>query len=141
MTAAIALPEDVHAVSSVLFNYATAIDTKNWQLFRTCFHPECRTVYNDQTFEGVDELTNYMEHFHRYLDSSLHRVSNIEVRSSVDELTAHSYVDALLVRQGHNTRHVAGTYQDHFVRNSHDWVISRRVFVRVWSEGSLEITR
>jgi 3-phenylpropionate/cinnamic acid dioxygenase small subunit len=39
--------EDTVAVTDVLIRYATAVDTRNWDLFRSCFTPEAVADYGE----------------------------------------------------------------------------------------------
>jgi hypothetical protein len=137
--------------SEVLLRYATAIDTKDWKLFRTCFSDDCRTVYDDRTIDGADHLTSYMERVHRYLDGSLHRMSNIVVTHSGVPSTdgrrtafARSYVDAILVRrdsQAGAVFHVVGEYRDVLVTTPAGWALQERRYRTVWSEGNRDVSR
>jgi hypothetical protein len=122
-------------VVGVLTKYCRAIDTKDWGLFESCFVDECDTSYQRHIFTGLARLSDVMRRLHDGLDSSLHRLTNVEVSFDGDEATSRSYVDALLVESLHPdgpVHHVAGVYQDRLVRGPQGWKISHRVFEAVW---------
>ena len=83
-------------IADVLVRYATGIDTRDWDLFRTCFTPDCLAEYADiGTWEGVDAITAFMTDSHAGMGPTLHRITNQAISAEVDGATARSYVDAI----------------------------------------------
>lgn len=136
--------DDHAAVSALLVQYSTAIDTKDWKLFADCFEPDCQTQYQERRFNGVQRLTDVMRRLHDPLDASLHRLTNVDVRLDGDHANVRAYVDALLVRRDHPDGplyRVAGTYDDLVVRTDGSWRFRRRIFRDVWTWERTVATR
>jgi hypothetical protein len=139
-------PDADRSITAVLVRYATAIDTKDWVLLGTCFHPSCTFAGRGGTLrlDGAAAVVAYMEAAHQRIDGSMHRLSNIAVEVDADGLSASatSYLDALIVHRGHPhgpTFQLAAIYRDRFVLDDGEWRIGRRDVTSVWSTGSPEI--
>lgn len=136
------MTDSERTIEHVLIDYATGIDTKNWQLFRGCFTDSCVMTTAAGSIQGAAALTAHMERLHDPLDSSAHRLSNVAVSVKGDEATARSYLDALLVQQGHPNGpvfRVYGTYDDVLVRADRGWLIQERTFAAIWREGNAAV--
>ena len=114
-------PDADRSITAVLVRYATAIDTKDWVLLGTCFHPSCTFAGRGGTLrlDGAAAVVSYMEAAHQRIDGSMHRLSNIAVEVDADGLSASatSYLDALIVHRGHPhgpTFQLAAIYRDRF---------------------------
>lgn len=136
-------------VTDLLLRYAWAIDSKDWELLRTCFTADCLVVYGNgdspypggaRRFRSRDELVDYMERTHQPLDGSLHRMSNIQVTpTDPGAATAISYGDNLLVLRTHPDGpfyESAGHYADELLRQDGLWRITTRQYTRVWAQGN-----
>jgi 3-phenylpropionate/cinnamic acid dioxygenase small subunit len=136
-------PVDELAIRAVLIRYATAIDTKDWQLFRACFTDDCSARFGGLIWRGVDVVADVFEQAHAPLDDSMHRVLNISVLShDEDTATARSYCDAVLVRRaaaGGAVLVVGGVYSDALRRDGAVWRIANRHFRAVSYRGSFEV--
>ena len=115
-------------VADVLVRYATGIDTRDWDLFRTCFTTDCHAHYEDiGTWDGVEAITDFMAVSHAALGETMHRISNIAVTIDGDTARARSYVDAMIMTaDGKGGINPAGWYQDELVRTPDGWRIARR---------------
>lgn len=124
-------PADERSVSAVLIRYATAIDTRDWSLLRTCFAEDVELdLGRFGRWRGPREITAYMRDLHAGHGPTLHRISNISVRKEAGEIRARSYVDAILApgSDGGPVQRGVGWYDDQFVRTSEGWKITRRTF-------------
>lgn len=131
------------AVENVLLDYATAIDTKDWDLLRSCFTEDCVTTYRAKVLRGADDLVGFMQPSHDPIDGSLHRLSNVRIEMGQDGRTASatSYIDAFLVYRLHPdgpTFHSMGTYTDRLILEER-WKITERSYQPLWAEGSRTI--
>jgi uncharacterized protein (TIGR02246 family) len=136
-------PVDEFAVRALLIRYATAIDTKDWQLFRACFTDDCCARFGGLAWQGVDAVAAVFEAAHAPLDESMHRVLNISVVSyDGDTATTRSYCDAVLVRRAAPSGavlEVGGVYSDALRRDGAVWRIADRHFRAVSCRGSFGV--
>jgi hypothetical protein len=94
-------PVDELAIRSLLIRTATAIDTKDWPLFRGCFTESCDARYGGLSWHRADVLTVVFAKAHAPLDYSMHSITNISVLAHAgDRATTRSYCDAILIRRG-----------------------------------------
>lgn len=135
MTGAIdrAVREDV---ADVLIRYATGIDSRDWDLFRSCFTEDCEADYGDiGVWHSAEEITAWMRDVHEACGPTLHRITNIVVTAPVDgdgALTARSYVDGLVMfPDGQAGTRANGYYDDEVVATDDGWKIARRRFTAV----------
>jgi 3-phenylpropionate/cinnamic acid dioxygenase small subunit len=136
-------PADELAIRALLIRYATAIDTKDWQLFRACFTHDCCARFGGLIWHGVDVVADVFEQAHAPLDDSMHRVLNISVLShDRNTATTRSYCDAVLVRRaatGGAVLVVGGVYSDSLRRDGEAWRIANRHFRAVSYRGSFDV--
>ena len=126
--------DDERAIQSLLVRYATSIDSRDWQLFRSCFAQDCEADYGRfGRWRGPRELADYMESAHRHHGPTLHRITNIVIEHSNDEVRARSYVDAVLTTPNQNggAQRASGYYDDCLIRTAEGWRITRRKFTIV----------
>jgi hypothetical protein len=126
--------DDERAITAVIMRYATGIDRRNWELFRTCFTEDVRAEYGSfGTWTSAAEITTFMEQAHAALGATLHRMSNVVIEARAEGAVVRSYVDALLMpgAAGGEPHRGIGYYDDEFVRTPQGWRIRRRLFVAV----------
>jgi 3-phenylpropionate/cinnamic acid dioxygenase small subunit len=124
-------------IADVLIRYATGIDRRDWDLFRTCFTVDCLVDYGDiGLWHGVDEVTEWMDRTHREAGHTLHRVTNLAVEATADGAHSRAYVDAIVMAPD-NERGVraVGFYDDVLIDTGDGWQIARRRFTPVFYEG------
>lgn len=121
------------AIGDLLVRYATGIDGRDWELFRSCFTDDCHADYGDiGVWDGVDAITEFMAAVHADVGPTLHRITNHAITVHGDVATARCYVDAvLLATDGRSGTHAMGFYDDDIVRNGGGWRIARRTFTAV----------
>jgi 3-phenylpropionate/cinnamic acid dioxygenase small subunit len=121
------------AVGEVLVRYATGIDTRDWDLFRTCFTDDCEADYGDiGVWHGAGEITEWMRDSHAPAGLTMHRITNQVVTQHGDGVRARSYVDAIVMGSDnvHGSR-ACGYYDDELVLTGGTWKIARRRFTMV----------
>ncbi|MFF5010468.1 nuclear transport factor 2 family protein [Streptomyces phaeochromogenes] len=131
-------PAVTAAVGEVLVRYATGIDRRDWELFRTCFTEDCQVDYGKMPTGEVlqwtraEDITVWMEAAHRDMGHTLHRITNQRVERDGDRVTACCYVDVLLTAQdGQLIMKGAGFYNDCLVETTDGWKIAERQFIPV----------
>src|SRR5579859_7068888 len=93
---------DRAAIEEVLVRYATGIDRRDWDVFRTCFTPGCRVDYGSLgAWVGVDAVTDYMARSHVPFGPTMHRMSNFAVAVDGDRATSRCYGLVLLTFAEH----------------------------------------
>lgn len=132
--------EDRQDISDLLVRYATGIDRRDWQLFRTVFTDHCELDYGEiGAWNGVDAVTDFMTRAHAMAGHTLHRLSNHAITVHGDTAAARTYVDALIMTADNQAGvNGIGFYDDELVRTADGWRIARRRFtaVRVSPVGS-----
>jgi 3-phenylpropionate/cinnamic acid dioxygenase small subunit len=125
--------DDRQDVSDLLVRYATAIDRRDWALFRTVFTDDCQLDYGEiGAWQGVDAVTDFMERVHEMAGHTLHRLSNQVITVDRDRTTARTYVDALIMAADNASGvNGIGFYDDELVRTEAGWRIARRRFTVV----------
>jgi SnoaL-like domain len=124
---------DRQEISDLLVRYATGIDRRDWLLFRTVFTDDCRLDYGEiGVWNGVDEVTNFMDQTHAMAGHTMHRLTNQAIAVAGDKASARTYVDAVIMF-GDNQAGVnaLGFYDDEIVRSADGWRIARRRFTQV----------
>lgn len=132
---------DGEEIVALLTRYATAVDTKDWQLLGNCFAQNAHFAFFAGTLEGRASIQSFMRTAHSTIDASRHRLSNITVTIDTSGSTARAstYLDALIVEAHHpggHTFQIVGTYYDTLEKDADGWRIAGRRFDRLWSEGN-----
>ena len=144
-TTPVVSPADWIAMHNLVMTYAEAIDTKDWQLFRTCFTEDCYMTYGEPwgPIDGIDDLADFVEYFHEPLDNSRHGTTNFRIDAiSGARASGRCSVDALLVQAGApggDTLRVVGAYVDRFIKTDDGWRFAHRVFTPIHNEGNPQI--
>jgi len=131
---------DERDIIKVCHRYATALDTKDWQLLRSCFLPDAVAAY-----EGIGECPGY-DAIEALCQSALgpltrtqHLVGNVDVVVAGDTATAQCYLQAQHVREGVEGGDlfvIAGRYSDELARTHDGWRIARRTLATWWTDGN-----
>jgi hypothetical protein len=122
-----------HDITEVLLRYASGIDRRDWELFRTCFTEDCHADYGDiGAWDNLDAMTTFMIDSHAQLGHTLHRLSNFSIAVYGDKASARTYVDAVLMTPDGQTCITAiGYYDDELVDTAAGWRIATRIFTPV----------
>ena len=71
---------DKAQIADVLIRYATGIDSKNWELFRTCWTDEVDLDYGEVGhFTDPDAITDLFAQSHNPMGPTYHRLSNFAI--------------------------------------------------------------
>jgi 3-phenylpropionate/cinnamic acid dioxygenase small subunit len=124
-------------VEEVLVRYASGIDRRDWELFRTVFTDDVQAEYQDiGTWSGVDELTEWMAATHAPMGHTMHRITNVAVTPGADDdhVSSRAYVH-LVAMFDSGGMSAYGLYDDELVRTADGWKVSRRTYTHVHLEG------
>ncbi len=112
-------------IADVLVRYATAIDSRDWNLFRSCFTEDCKLDYGELgRWENREAVTRFMMASHS--GPSLHRLGNFTITIEGKRANARSYIDVLVYGPGFFGAHSVGYYDDELVCTDQGWKIARR---------------
>jgi 3-phenylpropionate/cinnamic acid dioxygenase small subunit len=125
--------QDRQDISDLLIRYATGIDRRDWDLFRTVFTPDCHLDYGEiGVWDGVEAVTEFMDVAHAAAGYLMHRISNIVIDVQGDRAVTRCYVDAWIMAADNNSGvNARGFYDDEIVRTDAGWRIARRTFTTV----------
>ena len=134
--------EDRLAITDLLYQYATALDTRDWDLLRRTFTADGVADYLE--FGGVNEggeaIVALCSGVLEGLDSSQHLIANPRVtRLDGDRAEASCYFQAqhfLASPAGGNAYLVGGRYDDRLVRTEDGWRIEHRTLHCTWQDGN-----
>lgn len=124
-------------ISDLLVRYATAQDTRDWDLLASCFTEDATLDYDTS---GVFDRSHFVEHCQAGLapmKATQHHVTNHVIAVDGDAARSTSYVLAQHVRADDVTFILGGIYHDDLVRTGDGWRIAARRFVTTWTAGRL----
>ena len=133
-------------IADVLLRYATAIDTRQWALLRTCFTDDVQADYGDiGHWSDADGITKFMSEVHETMSDVKHMLHNMVIRLDDDNhATARTYVHTVQAFASDPKQWVdaVGQYSDELVRTEDGWRISKRTFTstRVFSSFDVQPT-
>src|SRR3954449_5736629 len=118
---------DREQIVDLAVRYATALDSRDWDLLRTCFTPDAVAEYvGIGDCNGYDAIESLCKSALTPLDRTQHLLGNQVAEVNGDEATASCYLQAQHVRSGvpgGDKFIIAGKYIDRFVRTPDGWRI------------------
>jgi hypothetical protein len=128
-------------INDVLHRYALALDSRDWELLRSCFTADAVAVYFDpaDSNEGVDAIVARCWSALQGLDASQHMIGTALASVDGDTASATCYLHAQHVFRGApggDHYLIAGRYEDRLVRTDAGWRIQHRTLHFSWSRGN-----
>ena len=131
-------------IIDTLNRYATSVDTRNWDLFLTCYTEE---MVADMVSVGfVEPLTMQSKDFLQIIrqavspfDSTQHLLSNFVIDVDGDSATCVCYLQAMHFSEddtGAHTVIIGGYYSHSLVRTPAGWRIDKYRVVKTWMTTS-----
>jgi SnoaL-like domain len=71
--------------------YAVAVDTRDWERFRTLFTPDVTAAYPNATYHGVDDWLSFFVPFHAECVWTLHSMTTHDVGADARGIWAMCY--------------------------------------------------
>jgi 3-phenylpropionate/cinnamic acid dioxygenase small subunit len=131
---------DEREITKLCYRYATALDSRDWELLRSCFLPEAVAEYEGlESCEGYEAIEELCRGALARLTRSQHLIGNVYPLVDGKEATSECYLQAQHVRAGApggDTFIVAGRYSDELVRTEEGWRIARRRLATWWTSGN-----
>lgn len=119
-------------INAVIHRYATAIDTKNWSLFESCFTDDAVTDYGEiGQWSNAKDITAFMTTVHAGMRDTKHMLHNVVIGvKAQDRATATTYVHTVQVPEADPTAWIdaVGQYYDNLVLCADGWRIAERRF-------------
>ena len=133
--------EDRLAITDILYQYATGLDSRDWEMLRDCFTDDavCDFLEFGGVNEGKDAIVALCSGVLSGLDASQHLVGNPRVTLDGDRATSACYFQAqhfLTSPAGGNTYLVGGRYEDRLRRTDAGWKIEHRTLYCSWQDGN-----
>ena len=131
------------AIDDVLTRYATAVDARDWDLYRSVFTADAVIDYTSSggIRGGVTEVTTWLSDALSIFSMSQHLVTNRDIRVTGDTATSRSYFYNPMGRTKRNgtldLMFVGGFYRDKLRRTADGWQIAERIQDTAWSSSSL----
>jgi SnoaL-like domain len=128
---------DQHQIRALIYRYCRAVDRRQYQDLRACYHPEA-TDHHGDFYGTVDEFVAYVERGLQAYEATMHFVGNLAVEVTGDAARSEAYVLALAHLAATDDRPardntVALRYVDDLERRDGEWRILRRVCVYEWT--------
>lgn len=130
------------AITRVIQRYARAVDARDFERVRACFHPDARIHYGDYYTGGVDETIDFLSSSLPNLESTLHVFgtpwieldpAGVEARVETYAINSATYPPD---ETGRSMQNVSGTrYEDRFALRDGSWGIVERRNQRVWAHN------
>ncbi|MET7393993.1 nuclear transport factor 2 family protein [Dactylosporangium sp. NPDC005572] len=131
---------DAHEIEQLLYRYAIAIDTRNWELLDSCFTPDASIVMSVAgRYPSPAHYRDRAKVVLAGLDATHHVFSSVTVQVDGDRATAHSYYQAQHCRNALAPRSlflIGGWVDDELTRVDGRWLISARRGSAVWFDGN-----
>lgn len=121
-------------ITDVQLRYATGVDSRDWELFRSCFADELEGDYSSvfgtpPVRLGADEFVAMIAPVMSALTATQHMITNLAVSfDDSDHATVVAYVRAIhhnAAAEGGTEQTVYGYYTNAFVRTGEGWRISK----------------
>jgi 3-phenylpropionate/cinnamic acid dioxygenase small subunit len=120
--------EEERRIIALINRYATAVDSGDWPLLRTCWSDDVQVDFETgQSWPSADALNEFMRKFHTGL-RTLHMVGNYVLEDvASDRARGRTYFKAVLFRaDGSLLMRTDGWYNDEFAKIAGEWKIAKR---------------
>ncbi len=125
-------------IDDLLSRYATAVDTRDWDLYRTVFTADAVIDYTSSggIRGGLAEVTEWLSDALSGFSMSQHMVTNRDIRLAGDTATSRSYFYNPMGRTRRDgtlaLMFVGGYYRDRLRRTGDGWRITERIQDSAW---------
>jgi hypothetical protein len=125
--------DDITAISQLKFRYLRALDTKQWDVFESCFVPDATGDYNGLVFDDRSALVAYMRENLGEGMLTLHQAHHPEIDVDGDAATGRWYLqDKVIVEAFKFMLEGAAFYEDRYVRTPEGWRIAHTGYRRTF---------
>ena len=119
----IRLLTDRMAIGDLLTRYATAVDRRNWDLYRTVFTTDAEIDYTSAggIAGTVDEVVAFLDEVLSGFEMTQHLVANLEVEVDGDTARVTAMFNNSMRLPGGDTWFTGGWYHHDLVRTADGW--------------------
>ena len=130
-------------ISDVFHRYALGVDTRDWELFRSCFTDDVEadftSIWPGLVVKGADEWVSRGKALIEGFDATQHIITNHTHDIRGDTAKCSSYLHAQHVcrtEMGSDENVLAGYYQYEMVRTDAGWKIKKYSLTVTWATGN-----
>jgi 3-phenylpropionate/cinnamic acid dioxygenase small subunit len=124
------------AIGDVIVRYAAALDAQDWDLCRSCFRPDARTVMDRVgEFDSCEALIERLAPRLTIFTALQHFISNVLITGGGDAASARTYFVSHHVPKGADPYTYGGTFDFAFARDTEGWRISSHTIRILWEAG------
>lgn len=127
----------VRAIEELKYRYVRALDTKDWDLFRSTFADDATAVYGERLeFTDADAIVAFMRENLGPTMVTLHQVHHPEITVDGDTATGRwSLQDRVIMTEYRLLLDGASIYDDRYVRGDDgEWRIAHTGYVRLFEQ-------
>jgi 3-phenylpropionate/cinnamic acid dioxygenase small subunit len=122
-------------ISALFTRYCRAVDSKDWQLYRSMFTDDARVDYSAAglVVGTCDEAVEYLGRNQAAITVGMHYVTNVEIRFDGDRADAIAmWFNAVRLRGATDTSFFGGRWHDELVRTPSGWSIQNLRLELTW---------
>ena len=126
---------DKYAITELLYRYATAVDTKDWDALRSVFTEDAHLDYSSVGYPPGprDDVLALLQRALSQLPMSQHFVTNIEVDLHGDRATVRAkFYNPMQLPRVKDPTYCGGNYHHEVVRTSEGWKSCRLTEESLW---------
>lgn len=135
-------PDDVQALTELIFRYAYALDGRHWDQLRQLFTDDVELDYGlgpENVIRGADAFVAGSRAALEKMDATHHMFTNQIFDIEGDRATGKYYMHAQHMKldaEGGVLHTLGGIYNDDFIRTAEGWKICRRSYRAIWGRGN-----
>jgi hypothetical protein len=127
----------IREIEQLKYRYVRALDHKDWDLFRSCFHPDATASYGERLeFGSADEIVAYMEGNLGPTMITVHQLHHPEIEVAGDEASGTwGLMDRVIMTEFRLLLDGASTYHDAYRRGDDGaWRIAHTGYERIYEQ-------
>ncbi len=124
-------------IIDLITRYATAVDTRDWDAYRSVFTADARIDYTSAggIAGSVSEMCAWLEQVLSMFSATQHLVTNFQIQVDGDEATATAIVLNPMQLEGQPVWTMGGWYHHRLVRTPEGWRSRELVEETSWTQG------
>ena len=127
----------IRQIEQLKYRYVRALDTKDWDLFASCFTSDATASYGERLgFAGPEEIVGFMRENLGPTMITVHQVHHPEITVDGDQATGTwSLMDRVIMTEFRFLLDGMSFYEDRYVRDADgEWRIAHTGYQRVYEQ-------